>query len=106
MVLELVDRLRSGTTAHTDDDEDITDFDGWYCIKTTKNCREHRTMYVHTARQGIIIVWPEIDDNALLRIAAETRDLGLLDKIMLYETSMGRAKSFYEIDIHKDGVSA
>ena len=46
----------------------------------------------------LVIVWPEMDDPALLRHSAAARDAGRNPKPTVYEPAFGPACSYYQWD--------
>lgn len=73
-------------------DEGDYALDGYYCLKTdeyTCSCRDKPWRYIHCDMK--IVVWPEKDDDSLLKNAQRMKDLGLNPKITEYKVMMGKA---------------
>lgn len=75
------------------------DYDGWYCIKTDPfPCPANGCAYVAHYQTGahLIVVWPRIDDPALLATARDGRDVGRNPRIVEYEPDFGRCIAWDE----------
>ena len=91
----------------TDQDEELwtddsgEDYSGWYCVRTDPwPCPAAGCTFVamFLTAAHLVIVWPEMDDPALLRHSAAARDAGRNPKPTVYEPAMGPACSYYQWD--------
>ena len=80
-------------------DDSGEDYSGWYCVRTDPwGCPAPGCDFValFLTAAHLVIVWPEIDDPALLRHAAAARDVGRNPRPDVYEPSFGPACSYYQ----------
>lgn len=82
--------------------DDGTPSDGqghWFCLKVPAfKCEDCGRSYSHIndpERHHAVVVWPDFDDPALLRLVQSQRDLGVKVEIKLYEKALGRCVSYY-----------
>jgi hypothetical protein len=80
-------------------DDSGEDYSGWYCVRTDPwPCPAEGCPFVaqFLTAAHLVIVWPEMDDPALLRHAAAARDVGRNPKPTVYEPAFGPACSYYQ----------
>ena len=80
-------------------DDSGEDYSGWYCVRTDPwNCPAAGCEFIANflTAAHLIIVWPEMDDPALLRHAAAARDVGRNPRPDVYEPAFGPACSYYQ----------
>ena len=80
-------------------DDSGEDYSGWYCVATDPwPCPAEGCGFVahHLTAAHLIIVWPEMDDPALLRHSAAARYVGRNPRPTVYEPAMGPACSYYQ----------
>ena len=80
-------------------DDSGQDYSGWYCVSTDPwPCPAENCNFVarFLTAAHLVIVWPEMDDPALLRHAAAARDVGRNPKPTVYEPGFGPACSYYQ----------
>ncbi len=75
------------------------DYDGWYCIRTDPfPCPALGCTFIanYQTAAHLIVVWPRIDDPALLATARDARDVGRNPRICEYRPTgiPQRANSF------------
>ncbi len=80
-------------------DDSGEDYSGWYCVRTDPwPCPAEGCAFVaqFLTAAHLVIVWPEMDDPALLRHAAAARDVGRNPRPTVYEPAFGPACSYYQ----------
>lgn len=80
-------------------DDSGEDYSGWYCVRTDPwPCPAEGCGFVaqFLTAAHLVIVWPEMDDPALLRHAVAARDVGRNPKPTVYEPAFGPACSYYQ----------
>jgi hypothetical protein len=80
-------------------DDSGQDYSGWYCVRTDPwPCPAEGCTFVaqFLTAAHLVIVWPEMDDPALLRHAAAARDVGRNPRPTVYEPAFGPACSYYQ----------
>jgi hypothetical protein len=90
-------------------DDSGEDYTGWYCVRTDPwGCPATGCEFVahFLTAAHLVIVWPEVDDPALLRHAAAARDVGRNPKPSLYEPAFGPACSYYQWEAAGNPVHA
>jgi len=90
-------------------DDSGEDYSGWYCVRTDPwNCPAAGCEFIANflTAAHLIIVWPEMDDPALLRHAAAARDVGRNPRPDVYEPAFGPACSYYQWEAAGNPVHA
>lgn len=83
-------------TARTDDD---VDYSGWFCLKTDPwPCPAVGCGFValHLTAAHLIVVWPSVDDSALLANAYNANLAGRNPKVIGYDPDFGRCIAYDE----------
>lgn len=86
-----------GTGTRTSAD-DGSGFDrGWFCVRTAPfPCPAEGCPFVasYMTAAHLIVVWPAIDDRALLTHARNARELGRNPEVVEYQPDFGKAIAF------------
>jgi hypothetical protein len=75
------------------------DYDGWYCVATSPfPCPAAGCGFVarHMTAAHLVVVWPRIDDPALLGQARGAREVGRNPRVVAYEPGFGPCISWDE----------
>lgn len=84
-------------------DEGNSAYEGYYYIKTDEfkcTCRVKPWRYLHY--EDKVIVWPEKDDDSLLKNAQKMKEQGFNPKITEYNVMLGKAIPWDDIPNGKD----
>ncbi len=90
-------------------DDSGEDYSGWYCVRTDPwSCPAAGCDFIaeFLTAAHLIIVWPAMDDPALLRHAAAARDVGRNPRPDVYEPAFGPACSYYQWEAAGNPVHA
>lgn len=86
------------TTITPDTGDTETDFSGWYCVETRPwHCPSCGFVAYYLVSNHLIVVWPAMDDPALLKTAQEAKQRGGNPRVVEYEVAYGPCIAYDEV---------